>query len=124
MGSYGGDLIREARRRAGLTQQELASRAGTAQPGIARWESGRTAVSLDDVMRLIRLCGLDLELHIVARDDSDIVQAERLAHLTGQQRLDRHARVARQLREIREQQCGQPTQQSPRTVLISSTLPP
>lgn len=109
MGSYGGDLIREARRRAGLTQQELASSAGTAQPGIARWESGRTAVSFDDVMRLVRLCGLDLELHIVARDDSDIVQAARLAHLTGQQRLDRHTRVTRQLREIREQRCGQPT---------------
>ena len=36
MGSYGGDLIREARRRAGLTQQELASRADTAQPAIAQ----------------------------------------------------------------------------------------
>ncbi|WP_006247143.1 helix-turn-helix transcriptional regulator [Mycolicibacterium tusciae] len=124
MASYGGDLIREARRRAGLTQQELASSAGTAQPGIARWESGRTAVSLDDVMRLVRLCGLDLELHIVARDGSDIVQAERLAHLTGQQRLDRHARVTRQLRDIREQQYGQPTQRSPQTTRSSSTLPP
>src|ERR1700745_3872088 len=34
MSSYGGDLIREARRRAGLTQADLASRAGTAQPAI------------------------------------------------------------------------------------------
>jgi transcriptional regulator with XRE-family HTH domain len=59
--SYGGDLIREARRRAGLTQTELALRAGTVQPAIARWESGRTAVSLDDVRRLVRLCGFELE---------------------------------------------------------------
>ena len=57
---FGSQLIREARRRAGLTQAELAALADTAQPAIARWESGRTAVSLDDVLRLVRLCGLDL----------------------------------------------------------------
>jgi transcriptional regulator with XRE-family HTH domain len=99
--SYGGDLIRESRRRAGLTQAELAERAGTAQPAIARWESGRTAVSLDDVIRLIRLCGLDVEFQIVERDDSDIAQATRLARLSGQQRLDRHTRLARQLKGLR-----------------------
>lgn len=101
MSSYGGDLIREARRRAGLTQAQLASRAGTAQPAIARWESGRTAVSLDDVIRLVRLCGLDLEFQIVEREDSDSAQAARLVPLTGQQRLDRHARLARQMRKLR-----------------------
>lgn len=101
MGSYGGQLIREARRRAGLTQSELAQRAGTAQPAIARWESGRTAVSLDDVVRLIRLCGFDIEFHIVDRDTSDLAQAARLAPLSGQERLDRHGRLARQLAELR-----------------------
>jgi transcriptional regulator with XRE-family HTH domain len=101
MGSYGGALIREARRRAGLSQAELAARAGTAQPAIARWESGRTAVSLEDVLRLVRLCGLDLELMLVPRDDSDFAQAARLADLTGQQRLDRHARLLRQLSAVR-----------------------
>ena len=58
----GGHLIREARRRAGLSQADLASRAGTAQSGIARWESGRTTPSLDDVRRLVRLCGFDVEV--------------------------------------------------------------
>jgi transcriptional regulator with XRE-family HTH domain len=100
--SYGGDLIREARRRAGLTQTELALRAGTVQPAIARWESGRTAVSLDDVRRLVRLCGFELETSLVPRDDSDVAQAARLAELSGQQRLDRHARITRQLRAVRK----------------------
>jgi hypothetical protein len=68
---------------------------------IARWESGRTAISLDDVMRLVRLCGLDVQFQIVERDDSDLAQAARLAPLTGQQRLDRHARLARQLKGLR-----------------------
>ena len=101
MSSYGADLIREARRRAGITQAELAARANTAQPAIARWESARTAVSFDDVLRLVRLCGLDLELALVPRDDSDLAQAARLAGLSGQQRLDRHARLSRQLKALR-----------------------
>jgi transcriptional regulator with XRE-family HTH domain len=102
MTGYGGDLIREARRRAGLTQAELASRAGTSQPGIARWESGRTAVSLDDVLRLVNLCGYDLEFVLVPHDDSDMAQAARLSDLTGQQRLDRHSRLVRQLSVVRD----------------------
>jgi transcriptional regulator with XRE-family HTH domain len=106
MTTMGGDLIREARRRAGLTQAELAASAGTSQSGIARWESGRTAVSLDDVIRLVRLCGFDLEVMLLPRDDSDIAQAGRLAGLTGQQRMDRHARVSRQLSGLRNRNSG------------------
>jgi len=101
MSTLGGDLIREARRRAGLTQAELAVLAGTSQSGIARWEAGRTAVSLDDVIRLVRLCGFDLEVMLLPRDDSDMAQATRLAGLTGQERMDRHARLARQLTGLR-----------------------
>ena len=81
MSSYGGDLVREARKRAALTQRELAERAGTVQPVVARWESGRTAISLDDVRRLVRLCGFDLEIMLVPADDSDAAQARRLADL-------------------------------------------
>jgi len=101
MSTLGGDLIREARRRAGLTQAELAVFAGTSQSGIARWEAGRTAVSLDDAIRLVRLCGFDLEVMLLPRDDSDMAQATRLAGLTGQERMDRHARLARQLTGLR-----------------------
>jgi transcriptional regulator with XRE-family HTH domain len=101
MSSFAGDLIREARRRAGLTQRDLAERAGTVQPVVARWESGRTAVSLDNVRRLVRLCGFDLEVMLVPADNSDVAQAARLEGLTGQERLDRHARVTRQLAALR-----------------------
>jgi len=106
MSTLGGDLIREARRRAGLTQAELAVLAGTSQSGIARWEAGRTAVSLDDVVRLVRLCGFDLEVMLLPRDDSDMAQATRLAGLTGQERMDRHARLARQLSGLRHRDDG------------------
>jgi len=106
MSTLGGDLIREARRRAGLTQAELAVLAGTSQSGIARWEAGRTAVSLDDAIRLVRLCGFDLEVMLLPRDDSDMAQATRLAGLTGQERMDRHARLARQLSGLRHRDDG------------------
>jgi transcriptional regulator with XRE-family HTH domain len=106
MSTLGGDLIREARRRAGLTQAELAVLAGTSQSGIARWEAGRTAVSLDDVVRLVRLCGFDLEVMLLPRDESDMAQATRLAGLTGQERMDRHARLARQLSGLRHRDDG------------------
>ena len=86
----GGDLIREARRRAGLTQAELAARAGVAPSDIAGWEAGQASPTLDDVRRLIRLCGLDLEVALVPQDDSDLAQAERLLALTPAERVERH----------------------------------
>jgi transcriptional regulator with XRE-family HTH domain len=97
----GGDLIREARRRAALTQAELASRAGTTQSAIARWEANVTAPSLDDVRRLVRLCGLDLEVALVPLDESDLAQARRLQGLSPQERLARHQRLTRQLERMR-----------------------
>jgi hypothetical protein len=39
---------------------------------------------------------------LVPHDESDLAQAARLADLTGQQRLDRHSRLARQLSALRE----------------------
>lgn len=77
----GTDLIREARRRKGLTPSELAALAGTTQSAIARLESGRTAPSFDDVLRLLRLMGLDLDVMLVERDDSDWIEARRLRGL-------------------------------------------
>lgn len=97
----GNDLIREARRRVGLTQHQLAERAGTTQSAVARWESGRTSPDFSTVLRLVRLCGLDLEVHLVERDESDLAQAARLEPLTPAERLERGVRTARQLQELR-----------------------
>ena len=44
-------LIREARLRAGLTQQELADRSGRERSVIARWEQGAVAPSLETLAR-------------------------------------------------------------------------
>lgn len=100
MGTLGNDLVREVRKRAELTQADLVVRAGTSRSAISRLESGRPDVSLNDVIRLVRLCGLDLEVAIVPHHDSDIAQARRLACLTGPQRIERHMRLARELRRL------------------------
>lgn len=101
MAGIGNDLVREARKRAGLTQEELAQRAGTTQSAIARIETGDSAPSFDSVLRLVRLCGLDLDIMLVARDESDWAQALRLLPLSPEERLLRHQRVLAQLRELR-----------------------
>jgi len=65
-----GDLLREARLRAGLTQRELARRAQTSQPAIARWESGEVVPSFERLRELIRACGLELTIGLANYDDS------------------------------------------------------
>lgn len=91
MKGMGNDLIREARKRSRLTQAQLAALAGTTQSAIARLESGRTAPSFDDVIRMLRLMGLDLDFMLVPRDDSDWIQAQRLIGLTPEERMVRLA---------------------------------
>ncbi len=59
-----------ARRRAGLTQRELAERLGLRQATIARWERGHRQVGLEDVEAVAAACGLQLEAHLVAEDRS------------------------------------------------------
>jgi transcriptional regulator with XRE-family HTH domain len=52
----------EARKRAGLTQADLAERMGTKQPHIARIEGGETLPSLDTLNRLAAALGQRLEI--------------------------------------------------------------
>src|SRR3954452_599108 len=98
----GGELVREGRKRAGLTQRKLADRAGTTQSAIARLESGRTAPSLETVERLLRLCGLQLIVELAPYDDSDVLQAVALDGLTPEQRARRLGRTVTRLGQIRD----------------------
>ena len=64
----GGSLVREARRRAGLSQAELAARVGTTQSAIARLERGRASPSFRRVRELVAACGLELRVHLAPPD--------------------------------------------------------
>ena len=99
--------MREARRRAGLTQRELAERAGTTQSAIARLESGRTSPSFDQVLRLIKLCGFRLDVALDPYDDSDVAQAEALLRLPVEERLDYLVDVVEGYRQLRAEVASQ-----------------
>jgi len=95
-----GDLVREGRRRAHLTQGELARRVGTTQSAIARLERRRTEPSLRRTNELLRACGVDLDVRLLAVDDSDWSVAH--ANLA----LDINARVRQHQAALRFAQAG------------------
>lgn len=101
----GGELVREARRRAGLTQRELAERAGTTQSAIARLESGRNSPSFEQVERLLKLCGFSMIVSLATYDDSHLAQAKANLRRTVDERIADNAaglRFANELREAHE----------------------
>jgi transcriptional regulator with XRE-family HTH domain len=55
-------MVREARRRAGMTQRELAQAAGVPQPTVARVESGAVSPRADTFERLLRAAGSELAI--------------------------------------------------------------
>lgn len=80
MASTGGYLIREARKRAGLTQTQLARLLGSSQSLVARWESGEVAPLFATVLKAVRACGLDLTIGLAEYDaERDELIDERLA---------------------------------------------
>ena len=85
----GGELIREARLRSGLSQQELADRLGTSQPVIARWESGRRSPTVDALVRAVRACGLDVGMSIGTYDSEHELLIRQNLLLTPAERLDK-----------------------------------
>jgi transcriptional regulator with XRE-family HTH domain len=85
----GGHLVKEARRRAGITQSELARRLGTTQSAIARTERGESAPSLESLSQAVRACGLELQVSLVGSDDSDWSLVEESLKLGPSERVQR-----------------------------------
>lgn len=54
----------DSRNKKGMTQAEIAHRAGTTQSAIARFESGRTNPTLEFASRLSRALGAKLEIRL------------------------------------------------------------
>lgn len=86
-----GEFIRTARRDAGITQQQLAIRAGTSQAAISRLERGGPSPSHDTLDRLLRVMGRRLELRSTtpSNSDIDIDEIRRARAMTIEQRLQR-----------------------------------
>jgi transcriptional regulator with XRE-family HTH domain len=89
----GGELIREARTRAGLTQAELSERTGRDRSVIARWEQGVISPPVESLLACVHACGYDIPLLLVPLDESAdrelreelmATPSERVARMLGQ----------------------------------------
>jgi transcriptional regulator with XRE-family HTH domain len=58
----GAELLAWVRRAAGLSQDELAGRAGTSRTAVSAYEHGRKSPSLDTVDRLVSAAGYELDV--------------------------------------------------------------
>jgi len=67
-----GTLIKTARLEAGLSQADVAERAGTSQPAVARYERGLETPTLPTLERLLRACGRGLALQAVPLADGAV----------------------------------------------------
>jgi hypothetical protein len=74
---------------AGISQRELARRAGVPQSMIAAIESGRREPTLPTLLRLLRAAGFDLRLHLEPADDHDESLAWQRAQLPEEERRRR-----------------------------------
>jgi len=95
-------ILRQIRRSAGLSQRQLAARAGTSQPAVARYERGVATPSWETLQRLAAACGR--RLLILAEgvpEPEDVELARSLLALEPLERLRALRRYAR-LRTLAE----------------------
>ena len=88
-------LLREARRRAGLSQRELAERLGTTQSSIARMESGAVSPTFATLRSAIEACGFEIRVGLGERDPETDSLFEQTLALTPAERIRQAARVVR-----------------------------
>ena len=69
-----GRALRELRKRAGLTQEQVAERMGTSSTYLSRLEAGQRDIRLSTVLRLLDALGVDLHELADALDTNDLRQ--------------------------------------------------
>jgi transcriptional regulator with XRE-family HTH domain len=96
----GGELIREARLRAALTQDELAERLGTSQSVIARWEAGHRSPTVEAMRRAVRACGLDITMSLDSYDREHELLIQQNLRLSLEERLDRMVNARKGIQDL------------------------
>jgi transcriptional regulator with XRE-family HTH domain len=69
--TVGAGLIRLAREKSGLTQTDLAERAGMSQQTISAYETGRKEPTLSFLQRLLAAAGFEMRIRLEPLDDHD-----------------------------------------------------
>lgn len=93
-----GQVLRETRKRHGVSQKRLAIRAGTTQSAISRIERDRISPSVETLRSLLHLLGEDLVLGTEPRDwgvDGTLIKAR--GRMTPAERVDYGVAMADQM---------------------------
>jgi transcriptional regulator with XRE-family HTH domain len=116
-------LLKDARATAGITQLELARRAGTAQPAVAAYESGTRIPSIATLQRLLGACEYELELNAHPRIRRGAISLSGLAPMIASDlRADRERDALRLLFGFADDFRGSP--RPGRTALLREPPPP
>jgi transcriptional regulator with XRE-family HTH domain len=85
-----GRILRDARRRAGVSQRRLAIRTGVAAPAISRIENGHESPSFERFTSFMAALGFEasVELHELSGSQADPAHLVAEARLTPSQRLE------------------------------------
>jgi transcriptional regulator with XRE-family HTH domain len=98
------ELLREARKRAELTQRELANRSGKAQSAIARIESGKSIPTTATLNHLISAAGFEVQDELIIKPaikSHMLNDVSRILKLTLEQRLQEIADVDHFIKEAK-----------------------
>ena len=95
-------LVRLARSRAGLTQRQLAGRAGVPQSVIARIESGARQPTIPTLERILAGAGVEVRYRLEPLDDHDRVLVAEHARRSPAEREAVEATYAEFLAKVRE----------------------
>lgn len=97
-------LIKKVREASGLTQRELAARAGTAQSVVARIETGATDPSWHTLTGIIGAAGYEFRPELRRKpvlDPSELDDIPRILRLTPEERLLEVARLSQFMSAVR-----------------------
>lgn len=85
-----GVILRDARRRAGVSQRQLAIRTGVSAPAISRIENGHESPSFERFAGFMAALGFEpsVELHELSGSEADPVHLAAEAQLTPAERLE------------------------------------
>lgn len=96
-----GELLREARRRHGLTQRQLAMRARTSQAAISRLERGLVSPTVETLRQLLWLLNEELVLDARPVDwGHDVTLIRNNLALTVDERVRRGVTFSRRVKEL------------------------
>lgn len=88
-------LVSDARRRGGLSQRELARRAGVSRTTVAEIEAGQRDPTLGTLRNVLRAAGWDIDVRLSPADDHDATLERTLDHMDPNHRQEWEASFER-----------------------------